>query len=111
MNIETIRNVVTAWAAEEQLVEAVYLFGSYAKGCAGETSDVDLAFTFRPSSTRTALGVFIEDGARISEDLGDLLGKDVQVEPLIEKAATVWAAVQEHGIQIYPPPPCVIRAP
>jgi predicted nucleotidyltransferase len=43
MTVEEISAAVADWAAGEQLIRRVYLFGSRAKGCSRPDSDADLA--------------------------------------------------------------------
>lgn len=64
---------VKRWAEDARYVKEVRLFGSRARGCANEHSDVDLAITVGGSDARTVLSNYLSVRLRWQEDLSKLL--------------------------------------
>ena len=46
MSIPIPHEILRRWAASKPTIKALYVFGSYARGDAQSTSDLDLAFEF-----------------------------------------------------------------
>ena len=57
-------------------VAAIYLFGSVARGEAGETSDIDLVVDFRPGARKSLFAI-----ARLRRLLEEHLGRKVDMVP------------------------------
>ena len=71
--IDEIREIITPVAKKYNL-KAVYLFGSYARGCATETSDVDLLIDTSGTSIQTLF-----DLGAVYCDLEDALQKPIDL--------------------------------
>ena len=71
--ISQIRELITP-VAEKHHLKAVYLFGSYARGCANEDSDIDLLIDTSDTSIRTLM-----DLGAVYCDLEDALQKPVDL--------------------------------
>jgi len=56
LTIEQIRNTVAAYFKDKPVKE-VYLFGSYARGEADETSDVDILFSLKENTRISYFGL------------------------------------------------------
>ena len=80
--ISEIRELITP-AAKKHNLKAVYLFGSYAKGCATESSDVDLLIDTSGTSIQTLF-----DLGAVYCDLEEALQKPIDlitVSSLLQK--------------------------
>ena len=75
-SISEIQQIVTPIAQKYQL-RAVYLFGSYARGTATESSDVDLLIDTEGTAIKSLLEL-----AAVYCDLEEALGKSVDLLPL-----------------------------
>ena len=76
MSKEEIVQKLTVHQSElkELLVKKIYIFGSHARGQAGEKSDLDLIVEFAPEAE---IGLFAF--ARLRRRLSELLGKEVDL--------------------------------
>ena len=76
MSKEEIVQKLTVHQSElkELLVKKIYIFGSHARGEAGEKSDLDLIVEFAPEAE---IGLFAF--ARLRRRLSELLGKEVDL--------------------------------
>lgn len=74
--VDEIQAIVTPIAKKHHL-RAVYLFGSYARGTATESSDVDLLIDTEGTGIKSLLGL-----AEVYCDLEAALGKPVDLLPL-----------------------------
>lgn len=99
---ERIIELVRGWASAQPLVSSVYLFGSFAKGAETASSDVDLALTTEPEGIMKPLGVFLTYAEEWREELGSLLGRAADLQPLADATKIVAPAVEAHGIKVYP---------
>ena len=81
---------------ERELIVAAYLFGSYARGVQTPQSDVDIAVLF----SRTPENL-LEHHLRLSNDLSDILGKDVDLIILNVAPPLLRYQVIKHGRLIY----------
>lgn len=59
-------------------VEAVYLFGSFARGEANPLSDVDLGVFFKRKTPKA----FVLPEAEIAGELSDIVGREVEIQDL-----------------------------
>lgn len=101
--VEELRRIITPIAVKYGL-PAVYLFGSYARGTAKESSDVDLLIDTAGTSIKTLL-----DLGAVYCDLEDALGKSVDLLTLsaftqraqMPSEAAFRQAVQEERKVLY----------
>jgi len=95
LSIKEISEKVAPVAQKHKLT-AVYLFGSYARGEASESSDIDLAFD--SPETLSYFKIF-----KIEAELEELLGKTVDLvslEQLSEAKTPIGKYMFEHGFQV-----------
>ncbi|MGV1913844.1 nucleotidyltransferase domain-containing protein [Agrobacterium vitis] len=91
---------LVAWAGDNPLIEAVYLFGSRVKGTAREDSDLDVALDLGWSED-AGLTLFIkkeEWEIELRKSLGLLVNLDLYHMTV---APVVYGYVQEHGRMVY----------
>jgi predicted nucleotidyltransferase len=94
LDVETIVEIVS-----DAPVTAAVLYGSYARGEEGSTSDIDIAVEFDESLSSTE-----RTRARLAliERLGTALGTgDVDVTPLSKASADLKREIFEDGICLY----------
>ena len=74
-----------SWAAANESVRQLWLFGSRACGRAREDSDVDLALALMPPIGKHdwALGNYFEFESEWKRQLQAIVGRDVSIEPLV----------------------------
>lgn len=100
MPAPSVRDVVAAlkerFAGDIRGIAAVYLFGSVARGTAGEHSDVDVAVLFDISPPRTLDGLPVELAAEIEH----VLGRRVDLVVLNHAPADVSHRVLRDGILV-----------
>lgn len=97
LTIQQIKDTVAGYFVDKP-VKRVFLFGSYARGDANESSDVDLLIEY--DETKTRLSLF--DTLRFKVGLEERLHKDVELveeEFLYEGFRTF---VNQDKYQIYP---------
>lgn len=70
--LEIPSQALVAWAAGKPTIKALYVFGSYAKGTAHSTSDLDLAFEF--AGVDDPLSELIENAAAWKAEVSLLTG-------------------------------------
>ena len=75
--ISEIRELITPVAKKHNL-KAVYLFGSYAKGCATESSDVDLLIDTSGTSIQTLFDLGMEVNPRNAKSCSSQLWQHEQ---------------------------------
>jgi predicted nucleotidyltransferase len=95
LNVEYIKTVIKP-IVENTKVEKIVLFGSYAKGCASENSDIDLFMVSNGSITGLAfydLKSKIEDAFNMSIDL--LPDLDIVPDSPIQRQ------INESGVVVY----------
>jgi len=95
--IEELKRQITA-VARQYHIPAVYLFGSYARGDATETSDVDVLIDRENSSIKSLfdLGAFYND---LNETLGkpvDVVTTDSLYQPDAQRRAPHFAGTVER---------------
>ena len=71
---------IIMWAKKTPEVQAVFLFGSRAKGTAGPDSNVDLALSILGQDPKWRLATFISRRRAWRAELEAALGLDVQLE-------------------------------
>jgi predicted nucleotidyltransferase len=91
---------IAKWASAKAEIEAVVLFGSYAKGTATAESDVDVAVkiheAWRP------LVMYITDGEDWQSELRDLTGMEVNIELMHEtEAPRAYSFIQHCYVVLY----------
>jgi hypothetical protein len=79
-----------------QGVCALYLFGSIARGEAGPSSDIDLAFDIAPG---VKFSLF--DQARIMNELGNVLGTKVDFVPRDELHPYIRPRIESEQIKVF----------
>lgn len=95
------KDKIVEWANRTPLVTEVYLFGSRAKGCACDDSDIDLAYRTKPSGSDSAFTIAIFNGSAWKAELQALLPRPVDLQYADpDEDIVVWPAVMEHGIRI-----------
>jgi predicted nucleotidyltransferase len=74
-----------AWAAANESVRELWLFGSRARGDAREDSDVDLALALMPPAGKHdwALGNYFRFESEWKRELEAIVGRAVSIEPLV----------------------------
>jgi predicted nucleotidyltransferase len=77
---EASREIIAAWAAANDCVREIWLFGSRARGDSSPGSDVDIAIILMPTSW--ALGAYFAKGDDWQRELGGLLNRDVSLEAI-----------------------------
>jgi predicted nucleotidyltransferase len=97
MDLEPDRvSALKVWAANNESVQELWLFGSRAKGTATPKSDVDLALIFMQETDNTnwALAKYIEEGDLWRKQLERIVGLPISmgaIEPGIELYDEVMA--------------------
>jgi predicted nucleotidyltransferase len=86
--------IIRAWAAATPYVDAVRLFGSYARGLAHERSDIDLAVS-------ADAGHYVALAEEWERHLTDGLGQTVHICDFLRNEAT-RAACGECSVTLYP---------
>ena len=79
-------------------VEHLYLFGSFARGEAADTSDVDLAFDVSPDFE---MRFSLIDQARVQRELAAALGRKVDLLEMRYLRPRIAATVAGEMIQIF----------
>ena len=76
---------IVAWAAGNNCVREVWLFGSRVRGDSRSDSDVDLAIVLMPPSegTNWALGTYVSKEVGWQRELGATLGRHVSLEAIV----------------------------
>jgi predicted nucleotidyltransferase len=84
MREEWLRDL-RSWAAANESVRELWLFGSRARGDAREDSDVDLALALMPPIGKTdwALGNYVDFATEWKQELQVIVGRHVSIEPLL----------------------------
>jgi uncharacterized protein len=90
-NLKSLEPVLRA-----QGVCALYLFGSTARDEAGPDSDIDLAFDIAPGVKFTLF-----DQARITVELGKVLGGKVDFVPRDEIHPYIRARVESEQVKVF----------
>ena len=93
VEMSAIVNAVNS-AAPQFSIDEVSLFGSYARGEQGLSSDVDLAI-------RTGEGFSLFDASRFRRQISDALGVDVDVVSLNAVTGLFAENISEDGMVIY----------
>jgi predicted nucleotidyltransferase len=95
--------VLQAWAEDEPLVEAVYLFGSRIRGDARPESDLDVAVQLRCQQEKIVLK-WMRNSERWLAHLKERLPVEIHLKLYDpdNPSQTVVAAVKGHGVLIYP---------
>lgn len=94
--------LIQAWAERQTEVQAVYLFGSRAKGHHDDSSDLDLALFLTGNDPGERDGIWICKANVWRVQLTLLLPVKVDLQfcdP--ETDEIVWPAVQAHGVPLY----------
>ena len=97
MDLEPDRvTALKQWAANNDAIQELWLFGSRAKGTATPQSDVDLAFILMPETDNTnwALAKYIADGDLWRKQLERIVARPISmgaIEPGIELFDEVMA--------------------
>ncbi len=98
---ESKRNVLLAWARRNQVIRRVYIFGSWAKGTARPSSDLDIAVALDEIHGNQLSELIMRRSAWKAE-LTALLGITVKDLELADEPDTIaFGAVREHGILMY----------
>jgi predicted nucleotidyltransferase len=84
MREEWLRDL-SSWAAANDSVRELWLFGSRARGDAREDSDVDLALALMPKNEQGdwALGKYFACEGKWKRQLQAIVGRAVSIEPLV----------------------------
>ena len=85
---------IRAWAESSPYVDAVRLFGSYAKGNAHERSDIDLAVSANA-------GHYLALVDESEHNLSDILGSTVHIRDFLRNEATQLAC-DECSLLLFP---------
>ena len=94
---------VKRWAEDARYVKEVHLFGSRARGCARDNSDVDLAITVAGSDARVALGNYLSFRRRWEDDLSKLLRMNVHVTLYNDpEDDMVRCSCEQHSVLLFP---------
>jgi predicted nucleotidyltransferase len=74
-----------AWAAKNENIRELWLFGSRARGDAKDHSDVDIALALMPPVGKTdwALGAYFDFESEWKQQLKAIVERDVSIEPLV----------------------------
>ncbi len=94
---------IQQWAANEPLIEGVYIFGSRVKGTHRPNSDFDIAVLVHGADAAERDSNFICNAARWRKSLSAILPVPVHLcaaDPAHDK--TVWPAIAEHGQKLFP---------
>ena len=86
---------VNKYFAKKPEVAAVYLYGSYARGDAKKTSDIDLAVLVTDKRKYTGFGIM---QVVFAYDLSKITGKKVEVQDLDDCTADFAHRVLQEGI-------------
>ena len=86
---------VAQWATGKRLVERVYVFGSAFKGKVNP-KDLDIAVEYVLSDEGEALGAFMLDRGKWTNELAALIGREIDLDLAHPEAApTVWRYLNE----------------
>ncbi len=74
-----------AWAAKNENIRELWLFGSRARGDAREDSDVDIALALMPPVGKTdwALGAYFDFESEWKQQFKAIVNRNVSIEPLV----------------------------
>ena len=100
--LEELRRKITP-VAEKYRIPAVYLFGSYARGEANETSDIDLAFRRKGSTVKgLGMGLLYEDLQEAFQKKVDLITLESLENPE-ERRRSPWFIhhVEQERVTLY----------
>ena len=91
-----------AWAANNESVQELWLFGSRAKGTAKPKSDVDLALILMPETDNTnwAFAKYIESRAAWKRVLQNIAGRPVSL-CAIEHGEPLYKEVLSTGVCLW----------
>jgi len=99
--IQLIKKILVDVAAQRPEIVAVYLFGSFARDKSRKSSDVDLAFLFDRTFYKNDSYKAFSIAQIIGADLGEVLGKAVDVSVLNEASLFFSYKVITTGICLY----------
>jgi predicted nucleotidyltransferase len=92
------------WAKGRPGIEVVWIFGSYAKGCANAESDLDIALIVKsPLNSEDDYTHWFFNKGKWRTELAELLpvSVDLHIGNSDISTAIVAPAVQDHGILVY----------
>ncbi|MGX6647517.1 nucleotidyltransferase family protein [Maricaulaceae bacterium MS644] len=89
------------WASNEPEIIRLWIFGSRAKGCHCEESDLDVAVEVGASEHASAEGIFPFRKRRWANDLCDLTGLEIDLWLVCDDDQIVLPAVLDHGLLVY----------
>lgn len=90
------------WAARNDAVRQLWLFGSRARGDSRPESDVDIALALMPPDGKHdwALGAYFALETEWMQQLQAIVGRDVSIEPLVPGEASD-ARVRREGMLLW----------
>ena len=91
------------WAAANENVRELWLFGSRSRGDARDESDVDLALALMPPDGKHdwALGNYFSFERDWKRELEAIVGRAVSIEPLVPGEASD-VRVRQEGVRLWP---------
>ncbi len=87
--------------AEKYGIEKVVLFGSYARGEAGENSDVDLFISYQKLKGMFAVGGVYSDFEDAFGDVDVVSEKALTADYASERSREFLAVIMKEGIPVY----------
>ncbi|MEO1168970.1 MAG: nucleotidyltransferase domain-containing protein [Pseudomonadota bacterium] len=93
-------NTIRRWALKEPLIEAVFVFGSRAKGTERVDSDLDIALLVRGADGGERLANWVCEAEDWAEELSTRLPVKLDLQSINPDDSTVGPAVAEHGLCI-----------
>jgi len=101
MDMEEIERKLHNWAAEKTLIRKLYIFGSFARGSANATSDLDIAVELVKTDEEEDI-VWIDNNATWKEEISKFMPIEIQLELYSGKTSpTIQSGLVQSSILIY----------
>ena len=105
IELEAAQKQLKMWAEANPYVLALLIFGSYAKGTATSTSDLDVAVVIAPAHGEDAFTTWMAEGDKWADEVRALLGfQDVDLQWWDVDGGTtptIAAGLEEATVSVY----------
>jgi predicted nucleotidyltransferase len=99
--VEAVRSDLAAWAEKQPGLRRLWIYGSRAQGTHRPDSDLDVAFEIDRLPDVAVMEFFERTRPRWRDELSQLSGLSVHLEPSIGDASNVAAYVAHSGVLVY----------